>query len=104
MTALETLLELRNRGVVLEADGDQLHYTAPTGMLTEDLTQEVKENRSDIISILRDRKIGDGKIPPLDRPPQTRQELERLIDYTDDLDNFLRWFEWAMNYCDPSEA
>jgi len=54
-------------------------------------------------SFLNDRKLGDGKLPPLDRPPQTRQEMERSTDYLEIPGNFLKWFEWAMNYRDPAE-
>ena len=103
MTPIETYDELLKRGVVLDVQDDEILCNAPIGALTEDLIKEVRDNKTEIVLILRDRKLGDGKLPPLDRPIQTRQELERLMDYLEDSDNFLRWFEWAMNYRDPSE-
>mgnify|MGYP000430384082 CR=1 FL=1 len=45
----------------------------------------------------------DGQPPPLNRPPQTEQELRRLIDHLADPEAFARWLEWAMNYSDPEE-
>ena len=103
MSPIETYDELLKRGVVLDLQDDQIRCKAPRGALTEDLLREVRDNKPAIVSIIKDRKLGDGKVPPLDRPPQTRQELERLMDYLEYSNNFLRWFEWAMNYRDPSE-
>ncbi len=103
MTPIETYDELLKRGVVLDVQDDEILCDVPRGALTEDLINEVRDNKTEIVLILRDRKLADGKTPPLDRPPQTRQELERLMDYLEESDNFLRWFEWAMNYRDPSE-
>lgn len=49
-------------------------------------------------------RVGDGKAPPLDRPPAAEQELRRLYDYwEEDPEAFTRWLEWAMNYTDPVE-
>ena len=103
MTPIETYDELMKRGVVLDLEDDQIRCKAPRGALTEDLLREVRDNKTEIVSILKDRKLGDDEVTPLDGPPQTRQELERLMDYLEDSDNFLRWFEWAMSYLDPSE-
>lgn len=103
MTPIETYDELLKRGVVLDVQDDEILCNAPIGALTEDLIKEVRDNKTEIVLILKDRKLGDGKMPPLDRPIQTRQELERLMDYLEDPDNFVRWVEWAMNYRDPSE-
>ena len=47
---------------------------------------------------------GDGRPPPLDRPPETNQELRRLIDHLADTEKFTQWLERAMKYAGPSEA
>jgi hypothetical protein len=47
--------------------------------------------------------VGDGQLPPLDRPPSTETELRRLIDYLDDPVAFARWFEALMHKADPAE-
>lgn len=49
------------------------------------------------------RPLGDGQAPPLVRPPETEQELRRLIDHLADPENFNRWLAWAMNRTDPAE-
>ena len=49
-------------------------------------------------------RVGDGQAPPLDRPPQTEQELRRLIDHLEDPEAFACWLEWAMNRFDPAEG
>ncbi len=48
-------------------------------------------------------RSGDGRLPPLDRPPQTREELCRLIDHLDDPHAFADWFASLMNRSDPAE-
>jgi hypothetical protein len=48
-------------------------------------------------------QVGDGQLPPLDRPPATETELRRLIDYLDDPIAFAQWFEKLMQHIDPAE-
>ena len=102
MTSSETLAELDRRGVVLEPNGDKLRYRAPQGALTSELREAMEENKAEILSTLR--RVGDGQPPPLNRPPQTEQELRRLIDHLADPEAFSRWLEWAMDYSDPAEG
>ena len=102
MTAPETLAELKYRGVILARDGDWLHYRALRGALTPELREAMAENKAEILSALR--RVGDGQPPPLNRPPQTEQELRRLIDHLADPEAFSRWLEWAMDYTDPAEG
>ena len=52
MTATETLAELHQRGVMLEPNGDRLHYSGPKGALTSELREAIAENRSEIIAVL----------------------------------------------------
>jgi len=101
MTSSETLAELDRRGVVLEPNGDKLRYRAPQGALTSELREAMEENKAEILSTLR--RVGDGQLPPLDRPLKTEQELRRWMDYTADPEVFARWLEWAMTYSDPAE-
>ena len=101
MTSSETLAELDRRGVVLEPNGDRLRYRAPQGALTPELREAITENKAEIISTLR--RLGDGQLPPVNRPPKTEQELRRWMDHTADSEAFARWLEWAMNYTDPVE-
>ena len=101
MTSGETLAELERLGVVLEPNGDKLRYRAPQGALTPELREAITENKAEIISTLR--RLADGQLPPLDRPPKTEQELRRWMDHTADPDGFARWLEWAMSYTDSVE-
>jgi hypothetical protein len=47
--------------------------------------------------------VGDGQLPPLDRPPVNETELRRLIDYLDDPVAFAQWFARLMQQTDPAE-
>jgi len=47
------LEELRSRDIRLWADGDQLRCTAPTGVLTPELRDQLRERKSDIVEFLR---------------------------------------------------
>jgi hypothetical protein len=52
-SAIELLAELDTLGVDLTVDGDTLKIDAPAGVLTDDLRQAIKENKAEIISLLR---------------------------------------------------
>ena len=53
----------------------------------------------------KDDRFGDGLPPPLDRPPETEQELRRLYNHWVAYpEAFTRWLEWAMVYTDPAEG
>jgi thioesterase domain-containing protein len=47
------LEELRSRDIQVWADGDQLRCTAPTGVLTPELRERLRERKSDIVEFLR---------------------------------------------------
>jgi len=54
MTGGEVLAVLKSRGVVLEPQGDKLHYRAPKGVLTPDLRQALAENKAEVLTLLKD--------------------------------------------------
>jgi len=47
------LQELRSRDIRVWADGDQLRCTAPTGVLTPELREQLRERKTDIVEFLR---------------------------------------------------
>lgn len=47
------LEELRSRDIRVWADGDQLRCTAPTGVLTPELRDQLRERKADIVEFLR---------------------------------------------------
>jgi thioesterase domain-containing protein len=47
------LQELRSRDIQVWADGDQLRCTAPTGVLTPELREQLRERKRDIVEFLR---------------------------------------------------
>lgn len=47
------LEELRSRDIRVWADGDQLRCTAPAGVLTPELREQLRERKSDIVEFLR---------------------------------------------------
>ena len=63
--------------------------------------EKTEPSQRPIGATLSSSKVGDG--PPPDRPPQTEQELRRLIDHLADPEAFTRWIDWAMSYTDPAE-
>jgi hypothetical protein len=46
---------------------------------------------------------GDGRLPPLGRPPADEVELRRLMDYLGDPVSFAEWFQRLMEQTDPAE-
>ena len=53
MTGGQVLAVLKSRGVVLEPQGDRLHYRAPRGILTPELRQALAEHKAEIMALLR---------------------------------------------------
>jgi len=47
------LQELRRRDIRVWAEGDQLRCTAPTGVLTPELREQLRERKTDIVEFLR---------------------------------------------------
>ena len=54
------------------------------------------------INEITPRTYSDGQLPPLDRPPETEQELRQWYEYTKEPENFARWWEQLMARTDPS--
>ena len=98
--AAELLEQLQSFGVSVSLDHGEL-VLRPGNKVPTDLLPEVRQHKAGIIERLR--AVGDGHPPPLNRPPQTEQELRRWMDHTADPEAFARWLEWAMHYIDPVE-
>jgi len=58
MTAEDLLQHLRQLGVSLEWDGQQLHFKAPRGVLTSVLRQQIAENKMELGHILESGQAG----------------------------------------------
>lgn len=59
MTTVEFLSKLRNLGVELHADGEQLRLSAPQGVLTPSLQEELKARKNEILAFLKQLNVGD---------------------------------------------
>ena len=101
MTATEILDRFKELGVSIQLDGDKVRV-APRSLVPVDLMAEAKAHKAEIVQELQPA-YGDGQTPALDRPPETREELARLIDHLADPGAFTQWLQWAMDYADPAE-
>lgn len=102
MDVTEVLHRLSALGITARASGEKL-LLEPGSKVPPALLREVRAHKDEILSHLRHPMVGGGNLPPLDRPPETEQELRRLIDHLADPELFTRWLEWAMNRVDPAE-
>ena len=89
-------------GLTVKAEGDILVVRGPRS--AEGLALELLEHKLEILQYFQSRRPGDGRAPPMDRPPATEQELRRLIDDLADPEAFALWLDWAMKFTDPAEA
>src|SRR5918996_5385693 len=98
MTPAELLADLNSKGVTLVVDGDKLKCKGKQSVLTPELLDALRQHKVEIIGLIGQGKasVEDGQLPPLDRPPASRTELRRLIDYLDDPMKFAMWFEKLM--------
>ena len=101
MTGLEILDCFRELGVEVELIGDMVQVT-PLAKVPSGLMAEAKAHKAEIVWELQ-RPFSDECSPPLDLPPETEQELRRLIDYTNDPEAFNNWLAWAMTPNDTDE-
>ena len=52
MNIEQILSYVRQKGVVLIADGDQIKYKAPSGIMMPDLTEKIRQHKQAILGIL----------------------------------------------------
>lgn len=87
MDAHHLLAEVQARGVFLDADGDRLRFSPP-GSLPEDLREELRAHRGEVLELLRNRPTVANALPGKVQPthwPVTDAELLALP-----LDDFAR--------------
>ncbi|OAD21961.1 NcpA, partial [Candidatus Thiomargarita nelsonii] len=60
---VEFIEELSTQGVELWADGDRLRYRSPQHVLTQALSTSIKQNKAEILQLLRDRAEAPGTYP-----------------------------------------
>jgi len=77
-SAIALVDEFRCRGIELWADGEQLRYRAPAGVLTPEFTIELKEHKAELIRYLTSH--GRGEILPVpDQPHYEVSHVQRRI-------------------------
>jgi amino acid adenylation domain-containing protein len=66
MTDFDLMLKLRNNGIVLRAEGDRLICNAPRGALTPELRGILKEQKTEILQLIRQaEKSNQPEVPPI---------------------------------------
>ena len=101
MTSTEILEQLHDLGITVRLSGPNVRME-PGNRVPPVLIDEVRQHKSEIIFAISHR-YGDGQPLPLNRPPETEQELRRWMDFTADPKRFAERFDWAMTTCDPAE-
>ena|SRR5215208_3648956 len=52
MTAVELLIELRERGAIIEANGDRLRIDVPEGIVTPELREALIEHKAQVLALI----------------------------------------------------
>ena len=73
MSAIALLKELRHRGVTLSVDRNELEVSAPKGVLSLKLREQLTERKSELIKLLSEVTAEPKHIPPLARGPEERE-------------------------------
>src|SRR6266436_1857934 len=68
VTTLEILSSLRNKGIKLWADGDQLRYSAPAGITASDFFPLLKERKMEILQFLLEVNNTARAVVPIIKP------------------------------------
>jgi hypothetical protein len=66
MTATELLSELRQQGVQFCLENDQFRCRAPKGLLTQEISACLAQNREQILTLLRTEALPSGDVPIAD--------------------------------------
>jgi aspartate racemase len=64
LSTVEFLLQLRSLNVTLSAAGDRLRCSAPTGVLTADLQNELAARKMELLSFLKSASLATRSQPP----------------------------------------
>ena len=89
MDASAIIEQLHELGVTVDLNGPKVRLQ-PGSKVPPDLLAEVRQHKDEIIQELR-------------RPPDSEEELRRLIDHLADPENFAAWLERVMDTKDPAE-
>ena len=68
MTLAGLVDSLREQGVELWTEGDRLRYSAPKGMMTPALRQQLSERKAELLQYLQSAGPGTILTPPPVRP------------------------------------
>ena len=79
MTSSEFLSYLRSLDFKLWLEGDNLRYSAPTGVLTPNLREQLAENKNEIVIFLRKAMAAVDSISPPLLPGSTRRRVTALV-------------------------
>ena len=74
MTAEQVLSFVSQKGIILTADGDQINYKAPTGVMTPDIVEIIRKHKPGILGILNPNREGRS-IPSCTRANDNREFL-----------------------------
>jgi hypothetical protein len=98
MADLAVLRQAHEAGLTVWVEGTHLQVEGEPTPKALAAVETLREHKAEVLSFLR--KVSDGQLPSLGRPPQTEQELRRWMDYTADREAFAQWLDWAINYTD----
>src|SRR2546430_1953113 len=74
-TVQELAADLSRRGVMLWADGDELRVRAPKNALTDELRTALRENKTELLTIVRERAADrPAAIPKIVPDPEKLHE------------------------------
>ena len=97
MNALSLFHDLKDRGVILEAQGDNLKVTAPAGVLTEEYRAALKEFKPKLLKFLSRSKEKPQEAPA--RESVARWAGPGLVRIRDPFTG--EWHEWPAAKCLP---
>ena len=61
MTAEQILADAHHAGIVLEADGDKIRYQAPTGVMTPEWIERIRQHKPRLMDLLMATQHSNGR-------------------------------------------
>jgi DNA polymerase-3 subunit gamma/tau len=68
MNAQELIKKLNDLDVKIWADGDKIKWDAPSGVIKDELWAEMKEHKTEILALLKDKENGSSKAAEVSIP------------------------------------
>lgn len=90
MTAAQVIRDAEELGVILRVEGGKLRFTAPIGIMSEDLRQRLIQHRNDLLAIIIAERHGIALADLIETAGPDWAEIDGNVDAVEALASLVR--------------